>query len=55
MTSMAFDAATPPRNRKGALLPVLDALLAWGRDWAVSPDDPDLTRYRTVLRPQEDR
>ncbi len=38
-----------------ALLPVLDAMLAWGRDWAVSPDDPDLTRYRTVLRPQEDR
>ncbi len=32
-----------------ALLPVLDALLAWGREWAVSPDDPDLHRHRTVL------
>ncbi|MET0840266.1 MAG: helix-turn-helix domain-containing protein [Marmoricola sp.] len=38
-----------------ALLPVLDALLAWGRAWAVSPDDPDRSRYRTVLTPQEDR
>jgi DNA-binding HxlR family transcriptional regulator len=38
-----------------ALLPVLDALLAWGREWAVSPDDPDLNRYRTVRRLQEDR
>jgi DNA-binding HxlR family transcriptional regulator len=33
-----------------ALLPVLDALLAWGRDWAVSPEDPDRNRYRTVSR-----
>ena len=38
-----------------ALLPVLDALLAWGREWAVSADDPDRARYRTVLTPQEDR
>ena len=37
-----------------ALLPVLDALLAWGREWAVSPEDPDLHRARTMLRrPQE--
>jgi DNA-binding HxlR family transcriptional regulator len=40
------------------LLPVLDALYAWGRAWAVSPDDPDLpptsTRHSTVLS-QEDR
>ncbi len=33
-----------------AVLPVLDALLAWGREWAVSPDDPDLDRYRTLRR-----
>ena len=38
-----------------ALLPVLDALLAWGREWVVSPDDPDLNRHRTLLRPQEGR
>ena len=31
-----------------ALLPVLDALLVWARAWAVSPDDPDLERYRTL-------
>ena len=28
-----------------ALLPVLDALLAWGRDHAVRPGDPDRDRY----------
>lgn len=38
-----------------ALIPVLDGLLAWGREWAVSPDDPDLNRYRSLLRPQEGR
>jgi DNA-binding HxlR family transcriptional regulator len=37
-----------------ALLPVLDALLVWGRAWAVAPDDPDLARSRTVLPAQED-
>src|SRR3954453_1412111 len=31
-----------------ALPPVLDALLAWGREWAVAPDDPDLERYRSL-------
>ena len=31
-----------------ALLPVLDALLAWGRAYAVDQDDPDRNRYRTV-------
>src|SRR3954468_12742213 len=30
-----------------ALLPVLETLLVWGRRWAVSPDDPDIDRYRT--------
>ena len=34
-----------------ALLPALDALLAWGRDWAVDPADPDLNRHRTIPRP----
>lgn len=29
-----------------ALLPVLDALLAWGLDHAVGPGDPDRDRYR---------
>jgi DNA-binding HxlR family transcriptional regulator len=39
-----------------ALLPVLDALLDWGRAWVVSPDDPDLPRSRRAIRrPQEDR
>jgi DNA-binding HxlR family transcriptional regulator len=36
-----------------ALLPVLGALLAWGREWAVSADDPDRERYRSLPRPQE--
>jgi DNA-binding HxlR family transcriptional regulator len=34
-----------------ALLPALDALLTWGRQYAVSPDDPDRDRYRTLRRP----
>lgn len=38
-----------------ALVPVLEALLAWGRAWAVSPDDPDLSRIRSLHRSQEDR
>jgi DNA-binding HxlR family transcriptional regulator len=37
-----------------ALLPVLDALLAWGRAWAVSPDDPDLHRSRRLIRRSEE-
>ncbi len=28
------------------LLPVLDALLAWGRTHAVTPSDPDLPKHR---------
>jgi DNA-binding HxlR family transcriptional regulator len=31
-----------------ALLPALEALLSWGRQYAVSPDDPDRDRYRTL-------
>jgi DNA-binding HxlR family transcriptional regulator len=34
-----------------ALLPALEALLAWGREWAVDPADPDLTHHRTIPRP----
>jgi DNA-binding HxlR family transcriptional regulator len=36
-----------------ALAPVLDHLLAWGKDHAVSPDDPD--RERHLLAHLEDR
>jgi DNA-binding HxlR family transcriptional regulator len=35
-----------------ALLPVLDALLAWGRDHAVRPGDPDRDRYHRVKAKQ---
>ncbi len=34
-----------------ALLPVLDALLAWGKVYAVAADDPDRDRYLTVRYP----
>jgi DNA-binding HxlR family transcriptional regulator len=43
--------AAPPRydyqltDSGRALLPVLDALLTWGRDHAVRPGDPDRHRY----------
>ncbi len=33
-----------------ALLPALEALLTWGRAYAVDPDDPDLDRHRTLRR-----
>ena len=33
-----------------ALVPALDALLRWGRSYAVAADDPDRDRYRTVRR-----
>jgi DNA-binding HxlR family transcriptional regulator len=35
-----------------ALLPVLDALLAWGLDHAVGPGDPDRHRYRWIKAKQ---
>lgn len=36
------------------LIPVLDALLTWGRTHAVAPDDPDRRlRYRTFSEPEE--
>src|ERR1700731_428491 len=50
--------AAPPRfdyqltDSGRALLPVLDALLAWGRDHAVRPGDPDRDRYRWVKATQ---
>ena len=34
-----------------ALLPALEALLAWGRTYAVDPGDPDLDRHRVLRRP----
>ena len=36
-----------------ALIPVLDALLAWGVDHAVAADDPLRVRYRTLQKPRE--
>jgi DNA-binding HxlR family transcriptional regulator len=56
---VAYQSA-PPRfdyqltSSGAALLPVLDSLLAWGRQYAVAPDDPDRDRHRTP-RPQEAR
>jgi DNA-binding HxlR family transcriptional regulator len=39
-----------------ALVPVLDALLAWGRDHAVRPGDPDRDRYhRARAKPRPER
>jgi DNA-binding HxlR family transcriptional regulator len=35
-----------------ALVPVLDALLAWGLDHAVRPGDPDRDRYRWIKAKQ---
>jgi DNA-binding HxlR family transcriptional regulator len=38
-----------------ALIPILEALLNWGKAWAVAPDDPDRHRHYTTLRPKESR
>ena len=39
-----------------ALIPVLDALLAWGKDHAINPDDPDRPRrYRPFSDLKESR
>ncbi|MEU0496021.1 helix-turn-helix domain-containing protein [Mycobacterium sp. NPDC006124] len=50
----------PPRDEYGLtesgrdLLPVLDALLAWGVEHAVDADDPlRSSRYRRFVRPEE--
>lgn len=52
--------SAPPRDEYHltesgrALIPVLDALLAWGRDHAVHVDDPDRQpRYRTFHDSEE--
>jgi DNA-binding HxlR family transcriptional regulator len=37
-----------------ALLPALDALLAWGSAYAVAADDPDRDRYRSVRKRSSD-
>lgn len=50
--------AAPPRfdyqltDSGRALLPVLDALLAWGLDHAVGDGDPDRHRYRWAIAEQ---
>ena len=50
--------AAPPRfdyqltDSGRALLPVLDALLAWGLDHAVGTGDPDRHRYHWAKGPQ---
>jgi DNA-binding HxlR family transcriptional regulator len=50
--------ASPPRfdyrltDSGRALVPVLDALLAWGLDHAVRPGDPDRDRYRWIKAKQ---
>jgi DNA-binding HxlR family transcriptional regulator len=59
VTRVPYQSA-PPRDEYHltesgqALIPVLDALLAWGRTHAVAPDDPDRrTRYRTFSQREE--
>ncbi len=53
ITRTAYHSA-PPRfdyqlTESGrALLPALDALLAWGKAYAVDPDDPDRDRHLAV-------
>ncbi|CAN5844499.1 hypothetical protein BH09ACT7_BH09ACT7_11490 [soil metagenome] len=55
ITRVAYQSA-PPRfdyqltDSGRALLPVLDALLTWGRSHAVAPDDPDRDRHRSMTR-----
>lgn len=53
--------SAPPRDEYHltesgqALIPVLDALLEWGRTHAVAPDDPDRQpRYRTFSERTEE-
>ncbi len=56
LTRVAYQSA-PPRfdyqlTESGrALLPVLDALLMWGTQHAVAPDDPDRDRHLSRIRP----
>jgi DNA-binding HxlR family transcriptional regulator len=59
VSKVAYQSA-PPRfdyrltTAGQALLPVLDSLLVWGKQYAVAPDDPDRDRHHT-LRPLEAR
>jgi DNA-binding HxlR family transcriptional regulator len=56
ITRVAYQSA-PPRfdyqltDSGRALLPVLKALLTWGEDHVVAPDDPDRGRYPARTRP----
>ena len=43
---LGFEYHLTPSGRD--LLPVLDALLVWGRTHAVAPEDPDLPRHRAL-------
>lgn len=53
------DQTSPPRfdyqltDSGRALLPVLNALLAWGLDHAVPPNDPNRDRYRWTKNTQQ--
>jgi DNA-binding HxlR family transcriptional regulator len=55
ITRVPYQSA-PPRfdyhltNSGHALLPVLGALLTWGNDHVVAPDDPDRDRHRPRTR-----
>ena len=55
ITRVAYQ-STPPRfdyqltDSGRALLPVLQALLVWGADHAVDPDDPDRNRHPSRIR-----
>jgi DNA-binding HxlR family transcriptional regulator len=57
ITRVAYQVA-PPRfdyrlTESGrALLPVLEALLVWGKDHAVAADDPDRDRHSVRNRPR---
>jgi DNA-binding HxlR family transcriptional regulator len=59
LTRVRYQSAPPRHDYKltesgHALVPVLDALLAWGKDHAVAADDPHRTlRYRSFAEHQE--
>jgi DNA-binding HxlR family transcriptional regulator len=55
ITRVEYQSAPPrfdylPTDSGRALLPVLDALLTWGRDHAVAADDPDRDRHLNRTR-----
>lgn len=57
VTRVPYQSA-PPRDEYRlteagqALIPVLDALLAWGRTYAVDATDPDLHKYANIAATQ---